>query len=198
MKKVTFKNGLATANGVVTAYNAHPSTGLYAGSTTEKVTKGVGLPAFCTIQAPPAILPDELKIARFSGDGWEIIDDFRGLKAYQKSTRYVLEVTEVGPLDDSMTLEAPATEHDVWSGSAWVTDSAAAEAAAREAAEKLRADKLAEVHSATQLWQTQLLLNMISDASKAKLIEWMAYAELLQNIDISAGAAVAWPDKPSV
>nr|WP_314431663.1 tail fiber assembly protein [uncultured Pantoea sp.] len=197
MKKVTFKNGLATANGVVTAYNAHPSTGLYAGSTTEKITKGVGLPAFCTIQTPPAIAPGERKIARLNGEIWEVIDDFRGLKAYQKSTRYSIEITDVGPLDDSMTLEAPATIHDIWSGSVWVTDSAAAEAAARESAEKLRADKLAEVHSVTQLWQTQLLLNMISDASKAKLIEWMAYAERLQNIDISAGAAITWPDKPS-
>lgn len=47
------------------------------------------------------------------------------------------------------------------------------------------------------LWQTQLQLGMISDADKARLIEWMHYISSLQAVDTSAAPDIQWPVQPS-
>lgn len=45
-------------------------------------------------------------------------------------------------------------------------------------------------------WQTQLNLGMISDADKAKLIEWMHYITALQAVDTSTAPDIQWPPEP--
>lgn len=47
------------------------------------------------------------------------------------------------------------------------------------------------------LWQTQLQLGMISDADKAKLIEWMHYITALQAVDTSTAPDINWPQQPA-
>lgn len=198
MEAVIFENGLAKADGVVTAYNVNPENGLFVSQVQEAVTKGVGLPAFCTIEAPPLISEGESKIARLTGDGWEVVDDLRGQTAYEKSSGKAVIISAIGPLDSSLTLLAPATAHDSWLESSWVTDTVAQKAAQVKEAEATRAAKLAEVNSVTQVWQTQLALGMISEANKVKLINWMTYADQLSALDTSLAPYVVWPDKPAV
>lgn len=197
MEAVIFENGLAKADGVVTAYNVNPENGLFVSQVQEAVTKGVGLPAFCTMEAPPLISEGESKIARLTGDGWEVVDDLRGHTAYEKSSGKAVIILAIGPLDSSLTLLAPATPHDSWLESSWVTDTVAQKAAQVKEAEATRAAKLAEVNSVTQVWQTQLALGMISEANKVKLINWMTYADQLSALDTSLAPYVVWPDKPA-
>jgi hypothetical protein len=54
-----------------------------------------------------------------------------------------------------------------------------------------------EADAYTRPWQTQLLLDMISDEDKASLTMWMLYYKKLQAIDTSDPYAIVWPEKPT-
>ncbi|MEM8145841.1 tail fiber assembly protein [Morganella morganii subsp. sibonii] len=56
---------------------------------------------------------------------------------------------------------------------------------------------IAEASQKTQLWQTQLMLDIITDEDKASLKEWMLYVQEVQAVDPSLGAAVVWPTPPA-
>lgn len=61
--------------------------------------------------------------------------------------------------------------------------------------EKNRLISFAKEH--IRLWETQLQLGMISDADKAKLIEWMHYITALQAVDTSTAPDINWPQQPA-
>ncbi|MBW5408754.1 tail fiber assembly protein [Morganella morganii] len=56
---------------------------------------------------------------------------------------------------------------------------------------------IADANQKTQLWQTQLLLGIITEEDKASLKEWMLYVQEVQAVDPSPGAAVVWPTPPA-
>nr|WP_247715852.1 tail fiber assembly protein [Morganella morganii] len=56
---------------------------------------------------------------------------------------------------------------------------------------------IAEASQKTQLWQTQLMLGIITDEDKASLKEWMLYVQEVQAVNPSLGAAVVWPTPPA-
>lgn len=56
---------------------------------------------------------------------------------------------------------------------------------------------IAEANQKTQLWQTQLMLGIITDEDKASLREWMLYVQEVQAVDPSLGAGVVWPTPPA-
>lgn len=198
MDEVIFDNGIATVSGFAMAYNADPQTREYTGATREYVAAGVGLPAYAWPDTPPVASAGFVARRTGDGNGWELAEDHRGVKAYRKATREAVTVQDIGPLDESLTLTEPETAFDVWQDNAWVTDTLAQKAAQEQEAEALRSFKIQEVNSTTQLWQTQLALGMISDASKTKLIAWMTYANALQEVDTTLAPYVVWPEKPAV
>ncbi|MEM8158299.1 tail fiber assembly protein [Morganella morganii] len=54
-----------------------------------------------------------------------------------------------------------------------------------------------EVNQKTQLWQTQLMLGIITEEDKASLKEWMLYAQKVQAVDTSTAPDIHWPVKPA-
>nr|WP_080728216.1 tail fiber assembly protein [Morganella morganii] len=46
------------------------------------------------------------------------------------------------------------------------------------------------------MWQTQLILGIITDEDKASLTEWMLYVQKVQAVDTSAAPDIIWPEKP--
>ncbi|WP_350646375.1 tail fiber assembly protein [Morganella morganii] len=56
---------------------------------------------------------------------------------------------------------------------------------------------MTEARQKTQLWQTQLMLGIITDGDKATLKEWMLYVQKVQATDVSAAPDIDWPQKPS-
>jgi hypothetical protein len=40
------------------------------------------------------------------------------------------------------------------------------------------------------------MLDIISDADKSRLIEWMKYIQAVQAIDTSKASDISWPQKP--
>lgn len=63
-------------------------------------------------------------------------------------------------------------------------------------AEKQKAQILQTINETTQMWQTQLLLGLITDADKAALTLWMKYAQQVQAIDASSAPNILWPVAP--
>ena len=55
---------------------------------------------------------------------------------------------------------------------------------------------IADASQKTQLWQTQLMLGIITEEDKAGLKEWMLYVQKVQAVDISTAPDIAWPVKP--
>lgn len=56
---------------------------------------------------------------------------------------------------------------------------------------------IAEANQKTQMWQTQLTLDIITEEDKASLKEWMLYVQDVQAVDPSLGAGVVWPTPPA-
>ena len=56
---------------------------------------------------------------------------------------------------------------------------------------------ITEASQKTQLWQTQLMLDILTEEDKASLKEWMLYVQEVQAVDPSLGADVVWPTPPA-
>ncbi|ELY4882668.1 tail fiber assembly protein [Morganella morganii] len=64
-------------------------------------------------------------------------------------------------------------------------------------AERKKQTLITEASQKTQLWQTQLMLGIITEEDKASLKEWMLYVQEVQVVDPSLGADVVWPTPPA-
>ncbi|END9512506.1 tail fiber assembly protein [Escherichia albertii] len=62
-------------------------------------------------------------------------------------------------------------------------------------AENQKQSLLQLVRDKTQLWSTQLSLNIISESDKKRLTEWMIYAQKVESIDTSI-LPVTFPEQP--
>lgn len=60
-----------------------------------------------------------------------------------------------------------------------------------------KSTRIAEAGNRTQVWQTQLMLGMITDNDKTALKAWMQYIQALQSVDTSAAPDVLWPVTPA-
>lgn len=188
------EEGLAVAAGVLTVYNFDPVTGFFTGSSQEYLSQGVGIPAHSTSEAPPASVAG--RVSLFTGGKWRQVEDHRGKTVYRKSTGEAVTVTQPGGYPDDTTALKPATEFDKWGGAAWVTDTAAQRQAAIVAARAEKNARVTEAGNATQSWQTQLALGIITDEDKASLVAWMKYLQALQAVDLSIAPDISWPEKP--
>ena len=195
MTKTTLdKNGLATVAGRLTVYNFDGLTGEYTGAGDEYLPQGVGLPANACIIAPPLV--DAGSVAVFCNGAWQAVADHRGETVYSTADGTAQLITSPGDYPAGTTTTAPETAFDKWDGKKWVTDRDAQQAAAIKAAESEKAARIAEANSITQAWQTQLSLDIITDADKASLTAWMKYVQAVQAVDTDSAPDIAWPEKP--
>ncbi|EOV9069101.1 tail fiber assembly protein [Morganella morganii] len=127
---------------------------------------------------------------------WVQIPDYRGITVYETDTARELEVKELGELPEGVTTIAPDVDFPKWNGKKWVTDKNAKKASAVTDADEEKYYRIAEATQKTQMWQTQLTLDIITDEDKASLTEWMLYVQKVQAVDTSAAPDIIWPEKP--
>lgn len=198
IQAVLDKNNQAIAAGSVTVYNVDGNTGEYIGSTDEYLMVGVGIPASSYIDPPPTANAGYAVCRNVVSDAWEQIEDHRGAIVYDTTSQAYTTLYELGSLSTTQTLLSPATPYDTWNGTAWVTDAAKQKAAQIAAAVAEQTALLSAANIKTQLWQTQLLLGIITDADKETLTAWMKYSQAVQAIDISEAPNIIWPDVPTL
>jgi hypothetical protein len=196
MAKITLdKNGLAKASGALTVYNYDANSGEFTGATDEYLPQGVGVPANACSIAPPSAGAGS--VAVFSNGSWQAVADRRGETVYSTADGTAQLITEPGDYPAGTTPIAPGTDFDKWDGDQWVTDSNAQRAAAVQAAESDKAARIIEANSITQAWQTQLRLDIITDADKSSLTAWMKYVQSVQSVDTATAPDISWPQKPA-
>ncbi len=188
-------NFQATTAGWITVYNIDTILE-YIGSSEEYLMIGVGIPAVSFTDEPPAAQSGFAICRNSAGDAWELVEDHRGQTAYSTATLQSVVVQNIGAIDASLTSLAPATPYDVWNGSEWVTDFAAQKTAQENAAAAEKAALISAANLKTQLWQTQLMLGIITDSDKSALITWMQYVQAVQAVDTTA-VDITWPPIPS-
>ncbi|WP_213993462.1 tail fiber assembly protein [Sodalis sp. dw_96] len=195
IKAVLDKNNQAISDGWVTVFNINNLTREYIGKADEYLMIGIGLPASSTIDEPPAA-QDGFAICRNSADdAWEQVEDHRGETFYNIATLQSMVIQDIGAIDTSLTLLAPTTPYDVWNGSEWVTDSAALKTAQENAAVAEKTALISAANLKTQLWQTQLMLGIITDSDKSTLTTWMKYVQAVEAVDTTA-VEITWPPVP--
>ena len=193
-KAMLDKNGLAKANVTLTVYGYDALTGEFTGAVEEFLAQGVGLPACACLTAPPDAQAGTVAVYQ---DGiWQRVPDHRGETVYPVSGGAPVKITAPGDYPADTTTQAPATAFDKWDGGKWVTDSDAQQQSLLDAAANEKSARMSEANYATQAWQTQLSLNIITDSDKASLVAWMKYLQKLQSVDISTAPDVNWPCRP--
>jgi len=188
------KNGLAKSACTLTIYNFDAVSGEFTGSSDEFLAQGVGLPANACITAPPAT--DAGRVALYSGGSWLVVADHRGETVYSVTDGAAVLIDVPGEYPADTTQLKPATAWDKWDGEKWVTDPAEEKTASIKEARERQAALISQANGITQAWQTQLQLNMITEADKASLIAWMKYVQEIQAVNIQASPDVIWPQKP--
>lgn len=193
-KIILDKNGLAKTSGTLTVFNYDAESGEFTGATDEYLPQGVGVPANACSSAPPSV--DAGFVAIYQQGAWQVVADHRGETIYSTLDGAVIEIRSPGDYPTGTTPLAPATVFDKWDGEEWVTDTDALQAATIRIAEAEKTARIVEANNVTQLWQTQLLLGVITDADKVSLTAWMKYAQAVQSLDTGIVQDITWPEKP--
>lgn len=189
-------DGLSTQPGWATVFNFDKETGEYLGAIEEYFTMSISLPASSCLNAPPSAISGWVFCRNKENTEWLKVKDNRGKTVFEFSNGSPVVISTLGPIPEGFTTNPPQTPYDVWDGVSWVTDKAKQNKADVTAANLKKEELLQEVNAATQLLQTQLTLGLITDADKTILIEWMKYAQALQEVDTSTAPNVQWPPKP--
>jgi hypothetical protein len=196
MAKVTLDNdGLAKSAGTLKVYNFDAVSGEYTGTTDEYLLPGVGIPANACTSVPPSVATGQVVI--FRNGSWVTEPDHRGETVYSVADGSEVMVTETGEYPSDTTTLKPSSVFDVWDGKKWVTDADALRAANVAEAARHKAELISQANSATQAWQTQLSLGIITDADKALLTVWMQYIQMVQAVDVSKAPDISWPQMPA-
>ncbi|HHQ4805126.1 TPA: tail fiber assembly protein [Aeromonas veronii] len=184
------KDGWAAHDGWAFAHRVDVKTGELTTSDDIWVSMGCGLPAGVYLDEPPA-KEDGKAIIRSNSD-WTLVDDLRGQTAYNTATGQPIEITDIGPLTEGLTLVAPSSQFDRWNGSAWARDEQ------EEAAAKLTAAEHEQQQRIIVASQQIAILTPAVDGGYAKpahtqlLADWQRYRYELTQVPEQTG----WPETP--
>lgn len=187
-------SGIATKTGNATCYSFEPFSGEYNGSFEFMTLIGSGIPASSTLIEPPPY--NTGKAVVFNNGMWDVFEDHRNEMVYSTVDGSELKITVIGPYPENITAYKPNSPYDVWDGDKWVIDMDAKKQGDIVDANATKKYLLTEASNYTQVWQTQLMLGIISDDDKLELIKWMKYHQALQGVDINAAPSITWPKKP--
>lgn len=191
------KNGIAIAAGYTTVFNFDTITREHIGQNEEYLMIGVGIPAYSCIDAPYKLQDGFTAVRNIENTLWEQIENHRGKVVYSTKTGEEIVISELGKLPHNVTEQAPTTQYDRWNGNAWETDKEAKNQAVVAAADSEKQSLLLTARQAISIWQTELLLGIISDSDKASLITWLTYIKELEATD-TRNSPITWPQSPTV
>ncbi|HEK1928431.1 TPA: tail fiber assembly protein [Proteus mirabilis] len=191
------ENGLAEIAGWVKCYLAHPVTREYIGATMENVMFDVSLSAGAYLDEPELPKKENQAIRRnINGKTWEVVDDYRGLTAYDTQTKQSITVDFIGQLPDNLTLLKPTNEFDKWNGKKWVVDEKAVKGAQVESAQNKKIQLSQEAENRITQLERKIRLSMASDEEAELLKSWEIYTVNLDDVNPELAPNIEWPQKP--
>ncbi|MBG3131338.1 tail fiber assembly protein [Proteus mirabilis] len=191
------ENGLAEVAGWVKCYLSHPQTREYMGATMENVMFDVSLQSGAYLDEPKLPKKENQAIRRKEdGSAWEIIDDYRGLVAYNTQTKQPVAIDFIGSLPDTLTLLQPNSELDKWNGESWVADERAIKEAQINSAKKQKTELSQEAENRIVQLERKIKLEMANDAEVRLLKSWEIYTVKLDDVNPELAPDIEWPQKP--
>ncbi|OCQ52670.1 Caudovirales tail fiber assembly protein [Photorhabdus australis subsp. thailandensis] len=195
-KAVLDKDNIAISTGSIIVFNYDAITLEYLNSTNEHLIVGIGLPANSCIDAPPDIKEGYVACRSPDLTSWLIVPDYRGKTAYNKQTRLLQEITEIGELPEILTFKKPGTDYDKWDGKEWVIDKDILKASQIEEVKQQQVILLRQANETLSLLQDAVDLEMATDGEKAALLEWKKYRVMLSRVDVNQAPSIEWPEVP--
>lgn len=189
------EDGFASKSGWAFAHSINQSTGELLCSQDVWVSVGTGLPAGAFLDAPPQ--PENGKAIVRQNGVWVLVEDLRGITAYNKQTKQSEVIISLGPLPIELTIIAPTSQFDVWSEESvsWVKDAQAEKEAALVAATAKRSSLLAEANQYIAVLSDAVDLGMATEAEVDSYNEWRRYRVELTRLDLTI-YPVNFPKKP--
>lgn len=191
MKPIFDDNGLATEPGETRCFYYDAITGEYTGWSDEYIHIGVSMPGDSTDIDPGEFV--EGMIAVFTGNIWEYHEDHRGQTVYSTTNHRASVVDYIGTIKAGFVTIAPVTPYDTWSGTEWVTNTAAQNAALVELAEAEKLSLLAVATDALFPLQDAVDLGIATEEEKTQLLAWKTYRVMVNRVDTSKPV---WPEMP--
>ncbi len=191
------ENGLASVAGWVKCYLANPVTREYMGSTMEYVMFDVSLSEGAYLDEPQLPVKASQAVRRTEdGTAWEIVDDYRGMEAFNTQTRESVTINFIGPLPEILTMHKPTSEFDRWDGHRGVEDKEAARKARIDAVRKHKAALSEEAETRIAQLERKVRLELASDEEKELLKAWEIYTIKLDDINPEITTDIKLPEKP--
>lgn len=128
--------------------------------------------------------------------GWSYVEDHRGEKVYNTETGFEEIVSGLGEYKHGVTTLKPATIHDKWDGSKWVTDIASQKAEQEAQAEATKSMLQSESEDYIKPLERAKSLGIATAQELTMLSEWEKYSVYLMRVDTSNPDQIVWPDKP--
>ncbi|MGL5397832.1 MAG: tail fiber assembly protein [Shewanella sp.] len=128
--------------------------------------------------------------------GWSYVEDHRGDKVYSTETGLEEIVAELGQYKNGVTTLKPATSHDKWDGSKWVTDTVSQKTEQVAQAEATKSALQREAEDAIKPLERAKSLGIATPHELALLTEWERYSVYLMRVETSNPDQIVWPTKP--
>ncbi|NUH52169.1 tail fiber assembly protein [Citrobacter portucalensis] len=179
-------------------YNLSADTSEFIGAGDAYIPPHTGLPANCTVIAPPETEAGFVAIFDNEKQKWDVKEDHRNEVVYDTATRQLAYITEPGALPAGVTTVAPKSDFDVWDGQQWVKDEAAEHKAAIEAATIKKESLINDAMASISVIQLKLSAGRnLTPEETERLNAVLDYIDNVSATDISSAPDVTFPEKPT-
>ncbi len=198
MKPVFDNNGLAIEPGDIRCFYFCPVTGEYTGWSDEYINVGVSMPGNSTDIDPGEAVAG--KVSLFTGTGWQLEEDHRGVTVYSLENKTPSVVDYIGPIKEGFVATEPSSMLDKWDGKKWVKDADAEHTALVTDAEVQKQLLITQAndHINRKQWPGKAIMGRLSDMEKAQYNLWLDYLDALEAVGTSSAPDINWPVPPEV
>ncbi|MGL5282945.1 MAG: tail fiber assembly protein [Plesiomonas shigelloides] len=163
---------------------------------TYRAIEGCGLPPRACFDIPEQRV-GFAAVRNADDSDWDYVEDHRGDTVYSTETGIEQTVSGLGPYSHDVTPLKPATSHDKWDGSKWVTDAASQKAEQVSQADTVKSSLQREAEDAIKPLERAKSLSIATPQELAILTEWEKYTVYLMRVDTSTAPNITWPVKPA-
>lgn len=197
MKPVFAENGLATEAGNIRCFYYDANTNEYTGWSDEYINLGVSMPGNSTDIDPGEAVAR--KVSLFTGTGWQLEEDHRGVTVYSLENKTPSVVDYIGPIKEGFVAAEPSSMFDKWDGKKWVKNAEAEHTAlvSDADAQKQYLITQANTHINTKQWPGKAAIGRLKDNELSQYNLWLDYLDALEAVDTASAPDIEWPTPPA-
>jgi len=180
----------------VKIYNLRADTSEFIGGGDAYIPPHTGLPAHCTMIAPPDIPNGCIAVFDESKSEWAQVEDHRGQTVYDIKTGTPVYISEPGALPEDTVTVAPTEPFQKWDGKKWVKDTEREQEAQRADASVMKSELLAKATNEIAPLQDAADLGIATEEETRLLAEWKQYRVMVNRVNPDLAPDIEWPPVP--